>query len=323
MIKYNFIVDKETCFVYWVQSLIKWGWYFDKKEFDYYRGLAKPLTNNEKKSLELLKSILQKNGNQFLWLWNRYAEKKIENPEEYRIWKVIRLNLSDKFEAVWAKEKKNLQCWQKILNKYSFRFLAAPYKKIYNFFKAKTPKNKQTINVKLCFHWDKKFPAAHVQRNFKNLIILNISNTKQIEIKRIINILAHETIHKIEYASPLSPILLKNSYKKIIKPKRIEIEGIKWKHLLTETIITSMASLRFNSYIDRILIDNPERGKPDKIKELNFRRIRRNRKNYSFLIKIAASRIEELTTGYLDKNKIIDQNYCDAIASAWLALIKK
>lgn len=317
MIKYNFIVDKETCFAYWAQSLIQWGWYFEKKEADYYRNLSEPFTDKEKESLELLKSILQKDENQFLWLWNRYVGKKIDNPEEFKDWETIRLTLSNKFEIIWPKEKQGLQRWQKILNKYSFQFLSAPYKKIYKFFKVSTPKNKQIIDVRLCFYWGKEFPTAHVQRNFKDLILLNISNTKpgKIERERVIGILAHETIHKIEYASSLSPVLLKNSYKRIIKPKHIGIKGIKWKHLLTETVIASIASLRFNTYIGRILVGDSKRQESDKIVEFDFKK---NREKYGFLIRVVASRIEELTAKYLNNNKTIDQNYCDAIASAWL-----
>ena len=41
MIKYNFQIDKETCFIYWIQSIVEWNWYFNKKEFDYYKNILR------------------------------------------------------------------------------------------------------------------------------------------------------------------------------------------------------------------------------------------------------------------------------------------
>jgi len=321
VIKYNFLVDKEACFAYWAQSLIKWSWYFEQKEFDYHQGLFGPFTDGEEKSLKLLASILNKKGNYFNWLWSRYGGQKISDEEESKSWIKIRTTLDDKFERMWKIEEPKLKKWSIILSNYESPKLNEIYSKIFRFFDVK--EQHLQIDVKLLFHWDSELPTAHVQRNFEKIMILNISNVKEVNIPEVINILTHETIHKIEYKSLTLPNLIENSFRQIIRPVDLDIqlEGLskeeQWRHLLTETIIGAIASRRFNTYVGRELAKDVKQIEADKIFDFNFTR---DKNNHGLLIRVVASKIEALTAEYLYTNKVISQQYCDKVATTWLEL---
>ena len=346
MIEYKFKIDKEACFAYWAQSLIKWVWYFNKKEAQYYLDISGSLTHDEQIVLQKLKKILKKEDTGFLWLWERYVGGKIANSNDHLEWENINKILKNKFEKIWQKESLKLLNWQKILQTSSYDKLNEIFLKVNDFFDVNIKTNK-TITVKLFFYYNKNSHAGHAKKEFNDLIIINLSNLDTEHFDKVINTLAHETIHLIEYASPISDILLKNSYFKILKPqlfknslfnlftnffnlismiltKRFNLlfvkEGPKWRHLFIESIISSMAgNLVSNSYINQKLLNQKNISKENYTIEFDFKK---NKTKYNTQIKIIASQLVNITTEYLDNNKKIDKEYCDKVALIWLNLIK-
>ncbi len=104
MIKYNFQINKNLNFAYWVQSIIEWNWYFNKKEYDYFNSITEDFNTAEEKILSSLKLILQKRENAYKWIWNRYSEKPISDKKESDIWEKSKNILNDKFELIWIKK---------------------------------------------------------------------------------------------------------------------------------------------------------------------------------------------------------------------------
>src|SRR3989339_1861599 len=101
MFLYNFKINKEICFIYWVQSSIEWNWYFCQKEYDKWVQITGNFNDEEKNVLESFKKILQKENNGYTWLWNRYVGNKIYDKDENKKWQYLRKILENKFEILW------------------------------------------------------------------------------------------------------------------------------------------------------------------------------------------------------------------------------
>lgn len=300
MIKYNFQINKERCFAYWIQAMTKWNWYFDEKEFKYYKNIAGNFDYKENELLEKFKKQILKRepDGGYLWLWDRYSGKQIVNSEDQKLWVLLEKQFSKKFNVIWEKESYKLLKWKEMLKDYDFNKRNNFFVKIEKFF-GKTLN--QTINVELCLEYNKNSPSGHVKKEFDNLILLNISNLKDELIDKIINTLVHETSHLLDYSSGKEE-LLKKSYLKIINLKGIKQKKPSWKHLITESIITSIAGVDFS--------DDEEN-----LKKFDYEN---NKNNYSYQIKSVAYRLRDLIKDYLDNNKEMDQSFADAVVKTWL-----
>lgn len=341
--KYEFRIDKEACFAYWAQSLVSWIWYSKKNDYDHYVHAIGSFTMPEENALQKLKKLLQREDTGFLWLWNRYAGNEIANSKELSAWQDVREALKDKFEMAWSEELPKLEAWQKELNAYSFQELNVIFASVAHFFD-KDVKTSKNITVKLLIHYDEKGLRGHAKKEFDNYIILALSNLERKYRDMAISTLAHETIHLMEYASPLSNALFNDSCQRILRPALrgdllsfviksvIDIfrrllpslfwmRGPKWRHLFIEAIITSMAgSSLITAYANQKVFRKPTMLPNGTLPVFDFRG--KDKKNYSAQIRVIASRLVDLTKEYLDNNKKMDKKYSDAVATAWLTLIK-
>lgn len=319
MIQYKFIINKEICFAYWAQLLIQWGWYFEKRGHEFYKKYSEPFSLQEESALKMLKTILEKENNYFLWLWKQYTGKPIENVDELDRWNKIKKSLLPKFEAVWKDELPLLERWQKKLENYSFQPLESAINLVACFFDAPSISDEEII-VKLSFCHDTETPTAHVKREFPSVMILNISRVDFSNLNKTISTILHETIHLLmEYKSSRAESLLHNSYSTIIVPLAIQLKNYKWKHLFVESVISSIASSRLNSYFGRIIEKDEKAIASDVVGDFN---LEKQKTNYGFLIRVIAERIEPLTTSYLMANKVIDRTYADLVVNEWATLLK-
>ena len=341
MIVYTFTIDKDTCFAYWAQSLIQWIWYSKSKDYEHYARTLGPFTMREKNALKRLKKLLQREDAGFLWLWNRYVGNEITDQKELLIWQHIQDTLKDKFEMVWREELPKLEIWRRDLNVYSFQELNAIFVGVAHFFDENTERNRNII-VKLLINDDEKSLHGHVKREFNNCIVLALSSLERRYRDMAISTLAHETIHLIEYASPLSNALFKDSYQRIhrpalrgnlfssvmksmmeifrrLLPSLLLMRGPKLHHLFIEAIITSMAgSSLIIAYVNQKVFHKPSVLPEGALQMVDYRK--KDKKNYSTQIKIVASRLVDLTKEYLNNDKKMDKTYSDAVVRAWLDL---
>lgn len=316
MVRFNFIVDKQACFVYWAQSLIRWGWYFEEKEADFYKKQAEPFSKEEARALERLRVILEKDGNGFLWLWKRYQGETIKNHSEREEWEEIKRKLTGKFEAVWNREHPLLESWQKKLSAFPTKRMEEFLSRVSLFLAVE--EKRRNIDVKLCFHWDRALATGHTKKEFPTLIILNLSNVETGNLKNVIAVLVHEAVHILENSSQVEK-LLKTSYARIIEPRRFKLDGPKWKYLFTESLITAIADRRGFSVAFNFLF-----GDSEKSDEEGFNvDVVRNKTNYGFQIREVAYRLRRIVARYFDERKEIDEHLCDAVAREWLEIARK
>ena len=322
MILFRFEIDKETCFVYFVQSLIKWGWYFEEKNKDYFLKITGTLTSEEEKALTKLGKILQKEDNYFFWLWDRYNGAEIKDEKEKEEWKEIKKKLEPRFEQFWSAEKEKLKKWQNSLEKYPFDKFRGELEKIsQSFFEIEY--SFEEVIVKLIFNGEKDFPMGHVKNEFENLMLLGLSSLdfNEENKKRTINTLFHELIHKIAQKSENFYSIINGSCEKIIAPSNIKLErDHKWKYLMEEALLKTIASRRFNNYLGRKLTKDELLIESDKVKTID---LENNKSNYGYLIRIIAGKVENKVAEYIENDKPFDEKISNYIAREWVSLLKE
>jgi hypothetical protein len=321
MIKYDFQIDKEACFAYWAQSLVKWVWYFDVVEAEHYIQKSGVLSAPEKEALESLKNLLQKENNGYLWLWDRYAGKKIVNIEEQTIWNEIGNALAERFEQIWIEELPKLERWQKNLRELNAEKLEMFLTRTANFFGVNA-NAERCVAVKLLLRHRTDLPSGHVKQEFGDLVVLNISSVGIDRLDPVISTLVHETVHLFEYEYRIQSgrtgfDLLSESYSRIIKPHNLVQSAPSWRHLFVESIVTSMADAfsecHYWHYLN--LADRAALLQKCRLTEFIYKP---DEKKYSYQIRAVAARILPTTVAYLDKGDRIDAAYCDFAVQAWL-----
>lgn len=320
MVKFIFLIDKETSFAYWAQSLVEWGWYFESSVNDYFRHEAGEFSLKENEALLNLEQLLRKEGNQFHFLWQLYAGQSIENKDEKEQYDSIRKILNEKFERIWQKEYSNLVRWQEFLENYNFRVFKEDLFKIAKFLRySELDNEKETLVKILLSKGNAKLPSAHVQPSFAGLTILNISSVPLVESERAIGTLIHELVHLFDYKANYLEKLAKTSYEKLIASKKLELKGdYKWKHLFLESVITSVASQRFNNYIGKKL--KYSQAQMDLDNDLTTKKPLSDQ-SYGFLIRLVASNLSGLTSDYINSGKTIDREFMNKLAETWLEVL--
>ncbi|MEM4330372.1 MAG: hypothetical protein QXY64_04410, partial [Candidatus Bilamarchaeaceae archaeon] len=107
---FEFIINKEAAFFYWIQTISKWSFDNEVNEANFYLISISSLNNQEKELLTGVKSFISKRGYQ--WLWERYSGKPIEDEQEIIFWDNVRSVFNDKFNDFWNKELKFLESWR-------------------------------------------------------------------------------------------------------------------------------------------------------------------------------------------------------------------
>jgi len=322
MFKFNFTIDKEVCFAYWVQAMTPWIWSYNNEHIKYYKSILGSPTEEERAILIELKTFLQDHQEAqdrgYVWLWKRYRGDRITDEEENKFWKRVQTILKNKFEIIWLKEEPLLKAWQEKLKQYSFTEIESTLTNIASLFALPPNQESKIIDVKLLTTWNTTSPSGAVKREFPALIIIAIANVKQEYIRKVVGNLAHEATHLLEYQSPMFDKLLRDSYEKTIARFRLKInlnpkiKGPSWKHLIKESIISSIASgYGMDGYLQKTL----------SCFQANSAIIFSTPTGYYLRIHKAALKILPLTTNYLSQNKSLDKNYTDQVISIWKELV--
>lgn len=321
---FKFLIDKEANFTYWAQLIIgRWCWYFQSKNFEFFKKNAGDFSETEQNALNKFKFIVQKEENQFLWLWKRYDGQPILDKVEAENYQYIRTVLNSKFELVWAEELPKLKNWQMYLESYKFQNLDNVFYKIIKFLENQNIK--KSINIKLML--GSYEPAGATRSDFENLIILNISSVPNSCANRIIGILMHEFAHLINNKNKVLERFSQKSFfwkifiKNIFHIKKIKLKNnYRWKYLFTETVLKSIASHRSNNYLGELLDFSKEERIKDK--DLSHKKLLREY-SYEFIIRIAASQILDETKKYFENNQTVDQKYMNKIGNIWADILNE
>lgn len=302
MIKFNFFIDKETAFVYWAQRMIEWTWYFNEKYPQYFISKYGELDAREKNALDRLRGILQKEENGYLWLWRNYTNEG-RDPE----WIELKEALSERFDKIWADQLGILEKWREYLDgqdyDYSFNKHIPSLEKFFNI-----KLQNETIQIFLLPTYEGSLGSAATKKGFDNYILMEAGNFNEKNKEKKKHSLWHELIHLFLNRSDKES-LMKERFTEILKPTSIKQKNPSWEHLITESIIFSIAGEPF-SYLDG----------GDVVDEKSVARFDDNTRSGIFhnQIMVIAYRISELTKQYLDQSKEMDREYIDEVLNTWM-----
>lgn len=312
--KYKFIIDKEACFYDWIQSFISWRSHFSEKENTLFLREHKELNIKEKETLKKLEDFLS-GSNGSLRLWNRYENKFMWSIKEKILWKNVRLVFEDKFNKIWEERLPQLQEWKTILENYNFLVIENHLHASALFFNSSLPNN---VRVKLLFSSDDGLPGgASLPQKFKNVVLLNVAGCNFNELDRAIGVLIHETMHLTIWDSKQMDYILQDSFRNIILPKKIKIGPWKWKNLIHESLIGSVASRRLNNYFGRVISGvNNEKVIKDSV---DIEKIFPDANDqFGLLARKLSFLVEEEISSYINKNRKFDKYLSDNIMQCWI-----
>jgi hypothetical protein len=312
---FEFLIDKEANFAYWVQLLLgQWSWYFEKENSILFTNEVGLISNTEQEALNKLRIILQQKDNQYQWLWGRYGNLSLTNLQEQKEYSFIRKALDMKFAPFWNKELLHLNDWKNELERYDFHKLDDAFQKISTFLGIKDDKG-AVLRARVKLLISSNFPTGATRPDF-NFIILNVSRAPTIEINRVVGVISHEFTHFIKNKSGFLDSLLKSS---MLPSEKLDGE-YKWKYLITETILKAISSNRANTYIGSLLdFSESERRQDENLSHRNPL----NSYSYEFLIRIAASHILQNTVSYLNNGKIINKDFIKLVIKTLSDLVKE
>ncbi len=310
MIKYNFQINKEACFVYWLQIVTKWIWYYSEKKVNYFNSITGEFNEEEKKAQERFKELLQRKDSGYVWLWDRYTQKPFESEEGRKEWEEIKKVFERKFEILWENEHPKLLKWQKTLQEHDVSELNKNLEKVKTFYGVEFD---EEITIQLNVHFNKYVPGGQAKKEYKNFISLNLSNMiiseKQKDVA--IDVAFHEIVHLIENIARTTKEkdLVYNSYLKIIKPTGIKQKSPAWRYLLNESIISSIAGYGFSYFWSK---KHPPKKAEDK------KEVQKKREDVHEQIKTVSQKLVNLTGEYLKNGREIDSAYTDQVAKLWV-----
>lgn len=132
--------------------------------------------------------------------------------------------------------------------------------------------------------------------------------------------LIHEITHQIEYQSNIADTLVRIAYKKGKKESGIsEFLGGNWYYLLREAIICSISTRKMVSYFGEIIATKEEIERDT----LSIEDLRKQNKNLPLYVQYVAQKIKPMLLDYLNKGKVIDEEFYNLVIHTWIDLIKE
>lgn len=309
------IIDKNTCFYYWVQLISNWDPYpIDPKSYNYYLYKIK-LSKVQNIAINKIKDILQNDEKSRLTLAQLYLNK-IENDEAKEIAKQSEI-LKEVFESVWQESLPNLEKWRESLKSVDFNRFYESMGKIINFLDSDFD-----LKELYTLYLIQNAPLAGVighAINGTNFILVRPPSNQQVGLNNnIISIITHEYIHLIEHKSKISRTILKNSYDKYITTNNISSpKGYTWRSMYVESLVYCFADNVIGGYLRPETYNKP-RPTINEMKDSIWKVLDKNKHNTRYVISWAALNILPDVEEYIEKGLKIDQKIADKLSKIFL-----
>lgn len=312
----DIIIDKNTCFYYWVQVISNWDPYpIDSKAYRYYQNGRKLLSNEQKSALNSIKDILQ-GSEESRWILAELYSGDIKRSESKEI-AVQSEQLKEVFEAIWRESLPHLEVWLNSLKSTDLTRFNDPMGKIVDFLDSDF--NLQDLYT-LYLLQNQPFSGVvgHAINNTRFILICHSGSERPDIINNTISTIAHEYIHAIEFKSKISRTIIKNSYDKYIGKKNIPSpDGYSWKMMYVETLVNCFANKTTGGYLRPETYQKP-RPTIDEMED-GFRRIvKEKRYNTNHIISWAALNILPDVEKHIEKGLKIDRQIADKLSKIFL-----
>ncbi len=312
----DIIINKNTCFYYWVQVISNWDPYpIDPKAYQYPQDRLKIISNEQKSSLNNIKNILQ-SSKESRWILAELYSGDIKRSESKEIEELSK-KLIEVFEAIWQESLPHLEVWLDSLKSTNFARFNEPMKKIVDFLDSDF--NLQDLYT-LYLLQNSPFSGAigHAINNTRFILVCPPGSERPNTINNTISIIAHEYTHAVEFKSKISRTIFKNSYDKYIGKHNIpEPDGYSWKMMYIESLVCCFANTITGGYLRPETYQKP-RPTIDEM-ENSFRNIKKEgRYNTNHIINWAALNILPDVEEHIEKGIKFDQQIADKLSKIFM-----
>lgn len=310
--KFNFIVNKETCFYYWVQSISEWNVYAPELEaYEYYKSESGVFSPDQLQAIDKIRDILLTAKHPRLALARLYSDRIDSSETSIAIDSYSHI-LKPNFERLWPRIDSDLLQQQGYLTRIDFAWLGQTLKQIIEFLDSNFELKEQ--DVYLLQNSPGGMSVGH-QIEGTDFILLHPSMRGQTDNERTtIGTLLHELIHRVEFQSCITSDLTQKSYNRIVTASgKSAPAGVTWKMLYREIIVYCFINNITGGYL-RTQVFNKPKPSIESMKEGYSIRRKSNTLKTSDLIAWIALNIQEDIEEYLKQGKVFDTRLADKIS---------
>lgn len=313
----EFILSKDACFYYWLQGISGWDEHAScAPAYSHYKDLLGELSEKQRDALGQIAQILLSSERPRKLLAELYTSLPVSEEANFIV------ALSESFKeifdnTVWTESSAILESWKTDLENYHNDRLNNRLRQIKNFLGSSFDFNSK-IKVYLLQNPSSMGAAGHAIKDTDFILLHPNCSSNPAKLANTISTLAHEYIHHIENASPITRDLFKDSYIKTIgKADLPGPKGYVWKMVYVETIIYTFANNFYDGLLRPEIYNLPTRNPHEAV--VSFESLVASG-NYDTnnVIAWAALNIQDETLRYLESNKTIDSVLVDKISSLLL-----
>ncbi len=307
---FDFRIDKDTCFYYWVQAVSGWDVYPpESTSYSYYREKL-TLTPYQQKNLSEIADLIAKHVKPRLLLVELYSGL-LESESAMKI-AGLSTALYSEFEPIWQETEPWLIAWREQLTEADLDSFDSDFRSICIFLKSKPHRNATTVY--LLQNPPNAQPAGHAIKAAGFILVHPSGGTGDVALKATVATLVHEYIHTIEYGSLISRKTFEQSYNEIVKPTQATCPaGYEWPALYAETVVRIFANRITGGYFREKIYGKPAptvQGMEDGFNKL----YEQGRATVEQVASWVALHVLDDTIRYLKLNKQLDRKLVDNIS---------
>ncbi len=306
--------NKELARFFWLQSMTQWIWSAQIPQLvnPAFNKLIADFVKDNHVLIHKCKEILSEKEHSFKLIWDVYLNKNLLNDANLAPINNLLHVFSPVFDIIWESELPQIDQWSKQINADFTEEHQLFIKKVKQFlqsnFAQKTP---ITIYPLLC---SKNLTTSLINKDHPNIILAQhwgCFNNKQIIIKSLM----HEYVHMLQNNSK-SDEFLRTAFIKVKIPENLKDteNAPPLSYVAREILVQSLVSTELPSYYSVYFHHNNEFSnihKPQSIKnELN----KKTYHDWYSHIRYIAYESQNILNEYMQKEKSIDQEYCDKLA---------
>lgn len=285
--KIEYVLNKETCFYYWVQT--ESGW------------------NNE------VKNIL-KSSEKPLHLLAELYTGRLMSPESQKISKITDVLRKDFGENVWKIHHDELTNWKKQLESYDYSKIDEKIGQIIHFLDSNFDP-KELSKVYIVQNSPDGNSAGHTLAGTNDVIFRPAGINGNQAIENAVSVIVHEYIHLIEQKTKLARELYRESFLETIGKNNISApKNYKWKNIYTEIIAYCFTNNITGGLLSPIIHNKPMPS-VEKMRQSFEKMVAENRHNTNHVISWVALNIQDDVVNYLKNGKMIDKVLIDKISN--------
>lgn len=310
------MIDKNTCFYYWVQMVSGWDSYPAGlgPYYNNWRDRFRP-SDKQEHALNNIKNILQAAKKPRLILSELYSNSASSTESKEIIEQSKQLEAF--FENIWKEILPNLKLWSNFLKSANLTCFKHPMKKIADFLDSDFDLNSE-YTLYLLQNIPFNGPVGHAIKGADFILFCPpVRENKEIE-NDVISVIVHEYIHLIEFKSKTSRVLFEKSINKYITPKEIPSpNGYSWTAMYFEVLVACFANTITGGYLRPEIYGKPV---PTIVNmQGGFNRIvKENRHNTNHIINWAALNILPDVSKCIEKGLKINQKIIDKVSHIFL-----